>query len=72
MAEMMLDHVRRAAELLLREMELQVARDVGPLAAIAQPAHHILKTDTGGQREGKFAPSVGGVVAVDGNMVYVA
>ena len=71
MAEMVLDHVRRSPELLLRKMALEVARDVGPLAAISQPAHHVIETDARRQREGELAPAVGGIVAVDRNMVDI-
>jgi len=41
MAEMVFDRVGRAAEFVLGEVALKVARDVGPLAAIAKPAEDV-------------------------------
>ena len=72
MAEMMLDGMHGAAELLLGQVALQIARDVGTIAAMAQPLDHVARRDAGGQHIGKLAPAVGLVVAVDGDMGHIA
>ena len=72
MAEMMLDGMHGAAELLLRQVPLEVAGDVGAIAALAQAIQHIARADARGQHIGELAPAVGAVVAVDRDVLDVA
>ena len=72
MAEMVLDGMHGAAELLVRQRLLEVAGDVGAFAALAQPAQHVGRADARGQDVAELAPAVGAVVAVDGDVLDVA
>ena len=72
MAEMMLDGVHGAAELLLRQVPLEVAGDVGAIAALAQAIQHIARADARGQHIGELAPAIGAIVAVDRDVLDVA
>src|SRR4030095_17037448 len=60
-----------AAELLVRQRLLEVAGDVGTLAALAQAAQHIGRADARGQDIAELAPAVGAVVAVDSDVLDV-
>src|SRR5215207_10010541 len=72
MAKVMLDGMHGAAELLVRQSLLEIAGNVGALAALAQPAEHVGRADARGQDVAELAPAVGAVVAVDGDVLDVA
>ena len=69
---MMLDRMHGAAEVLLRQVALEIARDIGALAALTQPAQHIARTDARRQYVDQLAPTVRTIVAVDRDVVDVA
>src|SRR5258708_20311096 len=72
MAEMVLDGMHGAAELLLRQVALEIAGDVGAIAALAQAIEHVARADARGQHIGELAPAVGAVVAVERHVIHVA
>jgi hypothetical protein len=69
---MMLDSMHVAAEFLARQRTLEVARDVGTIAAMAQALQHIAGADARGQHIGELAPATGAVVAVDRDVCHVS
>ncbi len=71
MAKMVFDGMHGAAELLLRQVPLEVAGDIGAIAALAQTIQHITRTDARGEHIGELAPAVGAIVAVDRDMLDV-
>ena len=71
MAEVMLDRMHRAGEFLVRQGAREIARHVGPVAAMAQALQHIGRAHALGEDIGELAPTVGAVVAVDRDMVDV-
>src|SRR5215207_292513 len=71
MAKVMLDGMHGAAKLVVRQRLLEIAGDVGALAALAQPAEHVGRADARGQDVAELAPAVGAVVTVDRDMLDV-
>ncbi len=72
MAEMMLDGMDAAAELLAGQLAREISRDVGAVAAMAQALQHIGRTDARGQHIGELAPAISPVVAVHRDMRHIA